>query len=97
MSVLHNDVLLFYEAHRIPVRPMLPDNGREFCGTEGHPYKLYLELNEIEHRRTTVSKPQINGFVERFNHTVLDEFLRTAFAPPSTSMLNNSRATWTNG
>ena len=40
---------------------------------------LYLELNDIEHRRTRVRKPQTNGFVERFNRTVLDEFFRTAF------------------
>lgn len=44
-----------------------------------HPYELYLALNEIEHRRTLVRRPQTNGFVERFNRTVLDEFFREAF------------------
>jgi transposase InsO family protein len=78
-AVLHNDVLPFYEARNIPVGAMLTDNGREFCGTESHPYELYLALSEIEHRRTKVRKPQTNGFVERFNRTVLDEFFRTAF------------------
>ena len=63
----------------IAVGAILTDNGREFCGTESHPYELYLALNEIEHRRTKVRKPQTNGFVERFNRTVLDEFFRTAF------------------
>jgi transposase InsO family protein len=74
-----SDVLPFYEARNIPVGAILTDNGREFCGTEGHPYELYLALNEIEHRRTKVRKPQTNGFVERFNRTVPDEFFRTAF------------------
>ena len=58
---------------------MLTDNGRAFCGTESHPYELHLTINEIEHRRTKMRKPQTNGFVERFNRTVLDEFFRTDF------------------
>jgi transposase InsO family protein len=52
----------------------MTDNGREFCGTEQHPYELYLELNDIKHRRTMVRHPQTNGFFERFNRTMLDEF-----------------------
>ena len=55
---------------------MLTDNGREFCGTERHPYELYLALNDIEHRKTKVRTPRTNGFVERFNGTVLEEFFR---------------------
>ena len=58
---------------------MLTDNGREFCGTDSHPYEVYLALNDIEHRRTRVRRPQTNGFVERFHRTVLDEFFRSAF------------------
>ena len=40
--------------------------------------KLYLALNEIEHRTTRVGSPKTNGFVERFNGTVLQEFFRPA-------------------
>ncbi len=58
------------------MKAVLTDNGREFCGTENHPYELYLDLNDIEHRRTKVRSPKTNGFVERFNRTVLDEFFR---------------------
>ena len=54
----------------------MTDNGREFCGTERHPYELHLALNDIEHRRTRVGTPRTNGFVERFNGTVLEEFFR---------------------
>ena len=57
---------------------MLTDNGREFCGTERHPYELYLALNDIAHRKTKVRTPRTNGFVERFNGTVLEEFVRPA-------------------
>ena len=44
--------------------------------TERHPYELYLDLNGIEHRRTKVRNPKTNGFVERFNGAVLEEFFR---------------------
>ena len=78
VAVLHNDVLPFYRQLDLPVGAVLTDNGREFCGTERHPYELYLDLNGIEHRRTRVRTPRTNGFVERFNGTVLDEFFRIA-------------------
>ena len=76
VAVLHNDVLPFYRNLDLPVKAVLTDNGREFCGTDKHPYELYLELNDIDHRRTRVRSPKTNGFVERFNRTVLDEFFR---------------------
>ena len=76
VAVLHNDVLPFYRILDLPVKAVRTDNGREFCGTEKHPYELYLDLNGIEHRRTKVRSPKTNGFVERFNGTVLDEFFR---------------------
>jgi transposase InsO family protein len=79
VAVVHNDVLPFYQGKGLPVDAILTDNGREFCGTDAHPYELYLELNDIEHRKTQVRRPQTNGFVERFNRTVLDEFFRIAF------------------
>lgn len=78
-TVLHNEVLPFYRAKGLQVQAVLTDNGREFCGKDDHPYELYLELNDIEHRHTQVRRPQTNGFVERFQGTVLDEFFRLAF------------------
>ena len=77
VSVLHNDVLPFYRELDLPIGAVRTDNGREFCGTQAHPYELYLALNEVEHRRTRVRSPKTNGFVERFNGTVLDEFFRS--------------------
>ena len=58
------------------VKAVLADNRREFCGTDWHPYELYLDLNGIEHRLTRVRSPKTNGFVERFNGTVLKELFR---------------------
>ena len=79
VAVLHNHVLPFYQDLGLNVQAVLTDNGREFCGKDSHPYELYLALNEIEHRKTRVRHPQTNGFVERFQRTVLDEFFRPAF------------------
>ena len=76
VAVVHNDVLPFYERVGLKVGAILTDNGREFCGTDAHPFELYLALAGIEHRKTRVRTPRTNGFVERFNGTVLDEFFR---------------------
>lgn len=77
--LLHNDVLPFYSEHGIEMGAILTDNGREFCGTAAHPYELFLALNDIEHRRTQVKRPQTNGFVERFIRTAKEEFFTLAF------------------
>jgi transposase InsO family protein len=66
VAVLHNDVLPFYAGLDLPIGAVLTDNGREFCGTERH----------SAHRKTRVGSPRTNGFVERFNGTVLEEFFR---------------------
>ena len=59
------------------VETVLSDNGREYYGREDrHPYELFLQLEEIEHRKTKVGRPQSNGFIERFHRTLLDEHLR---------------------
>jgi len=79
VAELHSDVLPFYRQHGIKVSSLLTDKGWEFCGSDSHPYEIYLELNDIEHRRTKVRCSQTNGFVERFKRTVLDEIFRSAF------------------
>lgn len=80
--MLHNAVLPFYRELDLPVRAVLTDNGRAFCGTDSHPYELSLDLNGIEHRKTTVRTPRTNGLVERFNGTVLDECFRAKMREP---------------
>lgn len=70
----------FYEEKGIRVGNILSGNGREYCSRPMiHPYQIFMELNDIEHRRTKVATPRTNGFVERFNRTVLDEFFRETF------------------
>ena len=80
VDVLYDRVMPFYEAHHLNVEHILTDNGREYCGRPMiHPYQIFLEFNDIKHRRTKVARPRTNGFVERFNRTVLDEFFRETF------------------
>jgi transposase InsO family protein len=74
LAALHNEVLPFYAERGLQVSAILTDNGREFCGTAAHPDELYLALNDLEHRRTKVRHPQTNGFVERFQLTIKEEF-----------------------
>ena len=79
-DVLYDRMLPFYEAQGLKVEHILTDNGREYSGRSMiHPYQIFPELNDIEHRRTKVERPRTNGFVERFNRTVLDEFFREIF------------------
>ena len=48
VAVLYNDVLPFYEERDLQVRTIVTDNGREFCETDTHAYKIYLQLNFID-------------------------------------------------
>lgn len=77
--ILHNDVVPFYQKHGLKIEAILTDNGREYCGRlTHHHYEIYLELNGIEHRKTRIATPQTNGFAERFNRTVKEEFFDIA-------------------
>lgn len=78
-DLLYERVLPFYDALGVPVKTILTDNGREFCGRpESHPYELLLAVEDVEHRTTKVRSPRTNGFVERMNRTLLDECFRVA-------------------
>lgn len=77
VHILNNDVLPTFEENNVEIKVVLSDNGREFCGRpDQHPYELFLQLEEIEHRTTRVKRPQSNGIVDRFHRTVLDEHFR---------------------
>jgi len=80
VDILYDRVLPFYGEQGLEVEHILTDNGREYCGRPMiHPYQIFIEFNDITHRKTKVATPRTNGFVERFNRTVLDEFFRETF------------------
>jgi transposase InsO family protein len=77
VQTLNNFVLPFFEEHGVKIQTVLTDNGREYCGRpDKHPFELFLQLEDIEHRRTQVRRPQSNGYVERMHRTLLDEHFR---------------------
>ena len=77
VHVMNNDLLPTLEENRARITTVPSDNGREFCGRlDRHPYELFLQLVEIEHRTTRVLRPQSNALVERLHRTLLDEHFR---------------------
>jgi transposase InsO family protein len=77
VHVMNNDVLPFFEKHKVKIEHVLTDNGREYCGRmDHHPFELFLQLEDIKHRYTKVRRPQSNGYVERLHRTMLDEHYR---------------------
>jgi len=79
VDMLNDRVLPFYEEHGVEIEHLLTDNGREYCGPMGHPFELYLTIQQIQHRRTDIGSPETNGFCERFHRTVKEEFYAVAF------------------
>jgi transposase InsO family protein len=77
VHLMNHDVIPTFEAHGAKIDTVLSDNGREFCGRpDQHPYELFLQLEDIDHRTTRVKRPQSNGIVERLHRTLLDEHFR---------------------
>ena len=79
-DLLNDRVLPFFAEQSVPVLRVLTDRGTEFCGRpDTHPYQLYLQLEDIEHTKTRVKRPQTNGICERFHRTVQEEFYFVTF------------------
>ncbi len=79
-DLLNDRVIPFFEEHQIPLLRVLTDRGTEYCGKpEYHEYELYLVVENIEHSKTQVKRPQSNGICERFHRTMQDEFYAAAF------------------
>lgn len=79
-DMLNDQVLPFFEQNQIPLLRVLTDRGTEYCGKrEYHEYELYLTVEQIEHSKTQVKRPQSNGICERFHRTIQEEFYAQAF------------------
>lgn len=70
-----------FEAMGVTVERILTDNGKEYTthwDTGYHLFEEYLGSKGIGHRYTKVRHPWTNGFVERFQRTLLEEFYQPA-------------------
>lgn len=80
----HTASIDFVEQHLIPkffqngvdLESVLTDNGSEFIATK---FKQLLTDYEIEHHRIPKGKPILNGYCERFQRTILEEFYKVVF------------------
>lgn len=61
----------FQEVNPTPIHTVQTDNGAEFLKS----FHSYLEEQEIKHQFIYPKMPKINGYIERFNRTIQEEFI----------------------
>lgn len=79
VAVLSDYALPFFEERDLVVEAVLTNNGREFCGTETHPYEGFLATHGIEHWHSSPGKSHSSGFLARFRSIALSEFFGDVF------------------
>jgi transposase InsO family protein len=60
----------WFRAHGIVVRRVMTDNARAYLGSH---FQQALAATGVVHRRIPIRRPQVNGKVERFNRTLIEE------------------------
>lgn len=79
-DILNDKVLPCFEGKELPMLRIVTDRSSEYAGkVENHDDELYLAINDIEHSKTKIKHPKINGICERFHKTILQEFYQVAF------------------
>jgi len=68
--------IAIFKALSVMICSVLTDNGKEYTSHWGstHIFEEYLKSQNIKHRYTKVRCPWTNGYAERFNRTLLEEF-----------------------
>ena len=79
-DILNDKVLPCFEGKELPMLRIVTDRSSEYGGkVENHDDELYLAINDIEHAKTKIKHPKINGICERFHKTILQEFYQVTF------------------
>jgi transposase InsO family protein len=60
----------WFRAHRIVVERVMTDNAKAYLGAH---FQQALAATGARHQRIPIRRPQVNGKVERFNRTLLNE------------------------
>jgi transposase InsO family protein len=61
----------FVSQYTVPIHTIQTDNGSEFLKS----FHAYLETHKIKHVFSYPRSPRVNGYVERFNRTIQEEFI----------------------
>lgn len=73
-------VIALFALLGIAIYSVLTDNGKEYTSHWGsyHAFEEHLKKSSIKHRYTKIRCPWTNGYAERFNRTLLEEFYQPA-------------------
>jgi transposase InsO family protein len=73
-------IIALFKALAVVIFSVLTDNGKEYTSHWGsyHGFEDYLAKAGIKHKYTKVRCPWTNGYAERFNRTILEEFYQPA-------------------
>ena len=79
-DILNDRIIPFFDEQKIKLQRILTDRGTEYCGkVDDHAYQLYLGIEDIDHTKTKVKRPQTNGICEIFHRTIQDECYNILF------------------
>lgn len=88
VALLHNEVLPFFRERGISPSVIQTGSGQEFSGSGRHLYTLYLDLNEVAHRRTQ-ERAGSNRLLSSFKRTVANEFFQVMLPENSYASIEN--------
>lgn len=73
VHVLNEDVLPFFDQHRVTVTTFLAENKRaNFGRSDKHPYENFRQYEETNIQNQDRLPPQSNGFADRLHKTLFD-------------------------
>jgi len=86
--------IAIFKALAIAISSVLTDNGKEYTShwKGPHIFEDYLSKRNIKHRYTKVRCPWTNGYAERFNRTLLEEFYQPALMRKNYSSIKELQA-----
>lgn len=73
---VENQLLPKFYNNRVDLESVLTDNGTEFTGSR---FRQLLDDYEIQHHLIPKGKPIYNGYCERFQRTIFEEFYQKRF------------------
>lgn len=85
LDFVENRLLPKFYQNGVDMETVLTDNGSEFISGK---FRQALADYEIKHYRIAKGKPILNGYCERFQRTILDEFYKVIFRKKFFNNLN---------